>query len=173
LEEAKEKPTFLFEPLGSAHDRAAFACGEPILDDYLKTQASQQAKKKIAAVFVMTPDGKAIAGFYTLSQYAILSSEIPEALSRALARYDQIPSTLIGRLARHTAHRKTGVGDLLLADALRRCLEISKQAASWAVVVEAKNESGTAFYKKWGFEAFPGHPLKLFLSTKTIEKMFA
>jgi predicted GNAT family N-acyltransferase len=173
LEEAKEKPTFVFEPLGSAHDRAAFACGEPILDDYLKTQASQEAKKKIAAIFVMTTDGKAIAGFYTLSQYAILSSEIPEDLSRKLPKYGQTPATLIGRLARHTAYRKTGAGDLLLADALRRCLEISKQAGSWAVIVEAKNEPGTAFYKKWGFEAFPSHPLKLFLPTKTIDKMFA
>jgi GNAT superfamily N-acetyltransferase len=173
LEEAKEKPTFIFEPLGSAHDRAAFACGEPILDDYLKTRASQEAKKKIAAVFVMAADGRAIAGFYTLSQYSILSSEIPEALSRKLPKYDQIPATLIGRLARHTAHRKTGVGDLLLADALRRCSEISKQAASWAVIAEAKNESGTIFYKKWGFEAFPSQPLKLFLPIVTIEKMFA
>jgi len=173
LEEAKKKPTFIFEPLGSAHDRAAFACGEPILDDYLKTQASQEAKKKIAAVFVMTADGRAVAGFYTLSQFSILTSGIPEAISRKLPKYDRIPATLIGRLARHTAHRKTGVGDLLLADALRLCLEISKQAASWAVIVEAKNESGTTFYKSWGFEAFPSHPLKLFLPIVTIEKMFA
>ena len=172
MEEVKKNPQFVFEPLGSTHDRAAFACGEPILDDYLKTQASQEAKKKIAAIFVMTANGKAIAGFYTLSQYAILSSEIPETISRKLPKYGRIPATLIGRLARHTAHRKTGVGDLLLADALRRCLEISKRAASWAVVVEAKNESGTAFYKKWGFETFLSHPLKLFLPTKTIEKMF-
>lgn len=121
----------------------------------------------------MTANGKAIAGFYTLSQYAILSSEISETISRKLPKYGPIPATLIGRLARHTARRKTGVGDLLLADALRRCLEISKQVASWAVVVGAKNESGTAFYKKWGFETFPSHPLKLFLPTKTIEKMFA
>jgi len=121
----------------------------------------------------MTTDGKAVAGFYTLSQYAILSSEIPEEIRRKLPKYGQIPATLIGRLARHTAYRKTGAGDLLLADALRRCLDASKQAASWAVVVDAKSESGMAFYKKWGFVAFASNALKLFLPMATVEKMFA
>jgi GNAT superfamily N-acetyltransferase len=173
LEEAKGKAKFVFEPLGSAHDRAAFSCGEPILDDYLKTQASQEAKKKIAAVYIMTADGKAIAGFYTLSQYLIRSGEIPEEIMRKLTRYDEIPATLIGRLARHTAYRGTGAGDLLLVNALQRCLALSRQAASWAVVVEAKSERGTDFYKRIGFEAFPSRPLKLFMPTVTIEKLFA
>lgn len=173
MEEGKEKPKFIFEPLGAAHDRAAFVCEEPILENYLKVQARQDARKKLAAVFIMTADGKSVAGFYALSQYSILSGEIPEEITRKLTKHDQIPATLIGRLARHTAQRGTGAGDLLLADALQRCLVISAQAASWAVIVDAKSESGTAFYKRWGFEAFPSHPLKLFLPTATIEKMFA
>lgn len=171
--EAKENPKFFFEPLGPSHDRAAFSCEEPVLENYLKAQARQDARKKLAAVFIMTVDGKNIAGFYTVSQYSILSAEIPEEIARKLTRHDHIPATLIGRLARHTAHRGTGVGDLLLADALRRCLAISTHAASWAVIVDAKSASGTAFYKKWGFQPFPSHPLKLFLPTATIEKMFA
>ena len=172
MEEGKEQPKFVFEPLRSAHDRAAFSCEEHILENYLKTQARQDATKKLAAVFIMTADGRTIAGFYTLSNYAIRSNEIPEAVVSKLTKHDQIPATLIGRLARHTTYRGTGAGDLLLGDALRRCLEASKQTASWAVVVDAKSESGTALYKRWGFESFPSHPLKLFLPILTIEKMF-
>jgi GNAT superfamily N-acetyltransferase len=172
VEEAKQKPKFVFEPLGSAHDRAAFSCEEPSLENYLKTQARQDVSKKLAAVYIMTVNGKTIAGFYTLSQYTILSGEIPEEIARKLTKHDQVPATLIGRLARHTAHRGTGAGDLLLVDALQRCLVISAQAASWAVVVEAKNDGGADFYKKFGFVALPSHPLKLFLPTSTIEKMF-
>jgi predicted GNAT family N-acyltransferase len=172
LEESKEKRKFIFEPLGSTHDRAAFACEEPALQNYLRTQARQDAYKKLAAVFIMTEDGKTIAGFYTLSHYAIRSSEIPEAIKNKLTKHDQIPATLIGRLARHTAYRGTGAGDLLMVDALKRCLDASKQAASWAVVVEAKNAAGTAFYKIFGFEAFSSQPLKLFILTATIEQMF-
>jgi hypothetical protein len=54
---------------------------------------------------------------------------IPEEIARKLAKHDQIPATLIARLA---------AGDLLLADALRRCLHVSKQDASWAVIVMLK-----------------------------------
>ncbi len=164
---------FFFEPLGPAHDRAAFSCEERILESYLKTQARQDVSKKLAAVYVMTPDGKSIAGFYTLSQFSILSNEIPEEIRRRLTKHGQLPATLIGRLARHRAHRGTGAGDSLLADALQRCLAIGTQAASWAAVVEAKDERGTAFYRRFGFEAFPSHPLRLFLPTVTIEKLFA
>ena len=121
----------------------------------------------------MTPDGKSIAGFYTLSQFSILSNEIPEEIRRRLTKHGQLPATLIGRLARHRAHRGTDAGDSLLADALQRCLAIGTQAASWAAVVEAKDERGTAFYRRFGFEAFPSHPLRLFLPTVTIEKLFA
>jgi hypothetical protein len=160
-------------PLGSAHDRAAFSCEEPRLENYIKTQARQDAGKKVAAVFVITVDGRAIAGFYTLSQYTIRSGEIPEEIARRLTKHDQISATLIGRLARDTAFRGTGAGDLLLLSALQQCLALSGQAASWAIVVEAKNERGTAFYKKFGCAAFPSPPLKLFLPIATIEKMFA
>ena len=168
-----ENPRFFFEPLGPAHDRAAFSCEEPLLESYLKTQARQDARKRLAAVLIMTTDGRSIAGFYTLSQYSIWSGEIPEQVARKLTKHDQIPATLIGTLAGDSAFRGSGAGDLLLVDALQRCLALSAQAGSWAVVVEAKNERGTAFYKKFGFESFLSRPLKLFLPTATIERLFA
>jgi predicted GNAT family N-acyltransferase len=173
LELNKETPTVFFEPLDSNHDRAAFSCEEPALERYLKTQARQDAEKNLAAVFVMTPDSKTIAGFYTLSHYSIQTTEIPEAVARKLTRQGVVPATLIGRLARNSGNRGTGAGDLLLLNALRRCLDISKQAASWAVVVDAKNEKAVKFYKKWGFNEFPSQPMKLFMPTSTVEKMFA
>src|SRR4051812_45773709 len=42
------------------------------------------------------------------------------------ARYDAIPAALIGRLARDKKVRGEGVGDLLLADAVRRAIEASR-----------------------------------------------
>ena len=99
-------------------------------------------------------------------------NEIPEEISRKLTRYPEIPATLIGRLARDISVRGTGVGDLLLTDALRRCVSNSKQAASWAVVVDAKDEDAVIFYKQWEFQAFPSQPMKMFLPIATVEKLF-
>jgi ribosomal protein S18 acetylase RimI-like enzyme len=172
LEADNDKPHLKSEPLGS-HDRAAFSCGTPELDAYLKTRASQEIKKHLAAVFVLTPDSKTIAGFYTLSQYSVGLDEIPAAISRKLTRYNEVPATLVGRLARSVEYRGKGIGEKLILDALRRCLVNSREIASWAVIVDAKDETALAFYRKFGFAQFPNTPNRLFLPIVTIEDMFS
>jgi predicted GNAT family N-acyltransferase len=173
LESEKESLHFKSEPLGAKHNRAAFSCGDAHLDAYLKTQATQERKKNLCAVFVLTPDEKTIAGYYTLSQYSVDIEEIPEAIWRKLTRYKQVPATLLGRLARSVDYRGKGVGEKLVVDALRRHLDISREVGSWAVIVDAKDEEAAAFYRKFGFIDFPNVPKRLFLPTATIEDMFA
>ena len=164
---------FKSEPLGSKHNRAAFSCGDDHLDAYLKTQANQERKKNLCAVFVLTPDEKTIAGFYTLSQYSVEIGQIPEDIAHKLTRYNEVPATLIGRLARSVDYRGKRVGEKLLLDALRRCLDISREVGPWAVIVDAKGETSAAFYREFGFVDFPNITKRLFLTTETIEDMFA
>ena len=160
---------FKSEPLASKHDRAAFACGIPQLDTYLKTQARQDVRKNLCVAFVLTPDGKTIAGFYTLSQHSVDIGEIPEPIARRLTRYKEVPATLLGRLARSLEYRGKDVGEKLLMDALRRCLDISREIGSWAVIVDAKDERSAVFYRQFGFVDFPNIPKRLFLTIDTIE----
>ena len=144
----------------------------PALDRYLHTQARQDVQKNLAVVFILTSDGKTVAGYYTLSQYSVRIDTIPEEIARKLTKYPEIPATLIGRLAVSSVHRGQGLGELLVMDALRRCLSLSGKAASWAVIVDAKDESGEGFYKRYGFSALPKVPRRWFLTTATIEKLF-
>jgi predicted N-acetyltransferase YhbS len=44
---------------------------------------------------------------------------------------------MLGRLAVDSGYQGKGYGDLLVADALKRSLALSKQLASFAVVVDA------------------------------------
>jgi GNAT superfamily N-acetyltransferase len=60
------------------------------------------------------------------------------------------------------------LGRLLLMHALDRALQASKQVASWAVVVDAK-EGAREFYLKHDFQPLPDRPDRLFLPLKTIE----
>ena len=166
----ENKPDFVFEPLGANHDRAAFSCGIPRLDTYLQTQANQEAKKKLSVTFVMTPDGKTIAGYYTLSQHSVKLDVIPEEIAQKLTKYNDVPATLIGRLARSNNFR--GTGERLLMDALYRCLTNSQQIASWAVIVDAKDANAVAFYQRYGFVEVLRIPNRLFLSMQTVAKMF-
>jgi hypothetical protein len=62
---------YLIEPLGK-HDQAAFSCGVEKLDRYLKQQAGQDGRKRVAAPFVLIEkDSRLIAGYYTLSATSI------------------------------------------------------------------------------------------------------
>ena len=135
---------FRIEPLDrKRHDRVAFSCGVEALDRYLKQQASQDLEKRVAAVLVLTPDGSTIAGYYTLSQYAVSIGQLPEQVLKRLKppRYPELPATLLGRLARSTAFKGQKIGELLLMDALKRSLDHSQAIASVGVVVDAKGSS--------------------------------
>lgn len=167
-----EKPRFVIEPLGPNHDRAAFSCGVEALDAYLRRQAAQDFRKRAAVPFVITPDGKTIAGYYTLSQYAVQLDAVPDAIAKTLPKYPVVPATLLGRLAVSTAFRGQSLGAMLLMDALYRALHHSKELASSGVVVDAKDASALAFYKKYGFLELPKIDRRLFLPMGTIERLF-
>jgi predicted GNAT family N-acyltransferase len=164
--------TFKIEPLGKKHGRAAFSCGKQSLDQYLKDQAGQAVGKNLAAVFILTADGKKIAGYYTLSSYAVKLDEIPEEIARKLTRMPEIPATLLGRLARSIEFRGQGIGGILLVDALKKALENSAHVASWAVVVDTIDVEAEEFYRRYGFLPFPNKPNRLFLPMNSIQKMF-
>lgn len=122
----------------------------------------------------MTPDGKTIAGYYTLSQYTIKTGDLPPDLVQLLhlPKYDNLPATLLGRLARSKELKGRGLGELLLMGALKRALEHSRNIASVAVVVDAIDEHARAFYRRYGFIDVPNRPNRLFLPMKTVAQLF-
>lgn len=172
VEAKKQRTDVRIEPLGKGHHRAAFSCGSDALDNYLKTQASQDGAKHVAVCFVLTPDGKTVAGFYTLSQYSVDLVKLPEDIAKKLPKYPEVPATLLGRLAVSETFRGQKLGEFLLLDALDRCLRQSSQVASVAVVVDAKDEAAQRFYEHFEFMSLPDTPGRLFLPMRTIEKLF-
>ena len=167
-----EQLSMTFEPLGKKHDRAAFSCGVEALDAYLYNQAGQDARKHAAVTFVATPDGKTIAGYYTLSQYAIQLDSVPEEVAKKLPKYPMVSTTLLGRLAVSTDFRGQRIGEALLMDALHRSLELSKQVASAGVMVDAKDASASAYYRRYGFLDLLTVERRLFLPMGTIAQLF-
>jgi ribosomal protein S18 acetylase RimI-like enzyme len=151
------------EPLGKQHDRAGFSCGQGELDDWFRRRASQDERRNVARVFVAVDDALGVVGFYSLSSFTLSLENLPDEIARKLPRYDAIPAALIGRLARDEKARGRGIGELLLADALRRILSASKTLAVFAIVVDAKNERAAKFYEAYGFQVFPLQPRRLFL----------
>ncbi len=151
------------EPLGKQHARAGFTCGQPELDDWFCKRASQDERRNVARVFVAVDDALGVVGFYSLSAFTLSLENLSDEIARKLLRYDAIPAALIGRLARDEKARGLGIGELLLADAVRRILGASKTLAVFAIVVDAKDEWAAKFCEAYGFQAFPLTPSRLFL----------
>lgn len=156
--------------LTSHHNRKAFTCGEPSLDDYLKKRASQQRKQNIAQVFVMVHphEPTQIRGYYTLSSYALVLSDLPEGIAKKLPRYPYVGATLLGRLAVDVRFKGQGLGSALLWHALEQACDASQEVASWAVVVDALHDDAKRFYLHYGFTPTSTEAMKLFLPMKTI-----
>lgn len=158
------------ESLGPQHDRSAFASGVEPLDRYFRAQAGQEARKNIAAPFVLVLTDGSIGGYYTLSATAVKLAELPADVARRLPRYPLVPATLLGRLAVDRTHRGKGYGRFLLADALGRA--VRSEIASFAVVVNAKDEAARRFYERESFLPFPDQPMKLFRPMADIATLF-
>lgn len=150
-----------------------FACGNILLDTYLKAQAGQDVKRKLSACFVSV-DNKTglIQGYYTLSSNSIPLAIVPDNYKKHLPdSYSSIPATLLGRLAVDSRFKGLGIGKMLLIDALSRSYEISISVGSFAVVVDPLNEEAEKYYTRFGFILLPDSH-KMFLPMKTVEKLF-
>lgn len=167
-------PRYTIEILNKCHDRHLFFCGVAPLDHYLKKQAGQEARKRVAITYLLIDleNDNRIAGYYTLSATSVIPGDLPENAARKLPRYESIPATLIGRLAIDENNHGQRLGKVLLIEALRQSLVTSQRVASFAVAVDAKSDKAKAFYKGLGFIPFPSFSSRLFLPMKSIEALF-
>ncbi len=159
------------EPLGPSHDRASFSCGEPSLDHYIRRQASQGARRRVARVFVASGDPpERIAGYYTLSAASFEKDNLPAELARRLPHYP-VPAAVIGRLAVDLRSQGSGFGEVLLLDAIHRVVRAGDTIGVYAAVVDALHDRASAFYEQYGFVPFPSQPLRLYLPLRTFEQL--
>lgn len=144
---------FQVVPLDAQHDRNAFGCGVDSLDTYLKTQASQDVRRRANGVFVLVEASQpeVVLGYYTLAATALPPGDVPEAARRHIPRYPLVSATLIGRLAVARVRHGQRLGALLLVDALKRAYASAETVGSSMVVVDAIDEAVSAFYAAHGF----------------------
>ncbi len=124
----------------------------------------------MAAPFVLVLTDSAIGGYYTLSATSVKLADLPDQTARRLPRYPLVPATLLGRLAVDRRFQGKGYGRFLLADALYRVAR--NEIASFAVIVDAKDEAARRFYERESFLPFADQPMKLFRLVADIKQLF-
>lgn len=162
---------FVVGPLSGKHDRGAFTCGVEPLDRYFRRQASQDFRRRIATCFVISEAATgAVAGYYTLAATNVRFDELPQDIARRLPHYASIPAVLVGRLAVATAFQGRKLGSVLLSDAVLRIA--SADIATFAVVVDPKDDSARRFYRHHGFIELPQPERRMFMPIETALRFF-
>jgi GNAT superfamily N-acetyltransferase len=169
---AAPRPDLKIQALAPHHDRNSFSCGVDSLDRYLRTQASQDVRRKANAVFVLVEQERpnVVLGYYTLCATSLAQAEVPTAARKHLPRYPLVSATLVGRFAIAEARQGERLGAVLLADAARRAYATASTVGSSMLVVDAINGRAAAFYEGNGFVRLPDS-MRLVLPIFTIGRM--
>jgi GNAT superfamily N-acetyltransferase len=149
--------------LADSHDLAAFDCGVPTLDDWLKRRARANQASGASRSYVVA-EGHRVIGYYCLASGAIAVTDAPPALRRNMP--DPIPMTVLGRLAVDHSQQGRGLGTALLQDAVMRTAQAAEIVGARGMLVHAISESARAFYQGNGFVTSPTNPMTLVLSLK-------
>jgi GNAT superfamily N-acetyltransferase len=146
------------------HDRQAFDCGVPALNEYLQRFAEQHRRKGISAAYVLVDSAapSEILGYYTLSAAEVDAQSLTEADRKRLPRFP-VPCFRMGRLACRADRQGRGLGQMLVACAVDRCLKAREQVAAYALIADAKDATAKRFYERFGFKALRDAGLTLYL----------
>lgn len=153
-------------PLDATHDLAAFDCGVPALNEYLKKFALQNQRGQSARTCVAARGESGVG--YTLAAAAARREETPARVAKGLAAHP-VPVILLARLAVDVREKGKGIGAGLLKDALLRVVQAADIVGCRAVMVHANDDAARAFYQRFGFEPSPADPFRLFLLLKDIK----
>ncbi len=157
--------------LEAKHHRQLFTCEEDSLTQYIRTQVSQDIRKRLATCFVAIDEYQHVIGYYTLSSESLGRSAVPKKFIKQIPKNYNVPVILLGRLARDLKMRGVGFGEHLLLDALFRSYKLSAESiGAMAVVTSPINQKAVAFYRKYGFEQLPDSE-KMFIPMRIIKQL--
>lgn len=139
-----------------------FNCGEPILNDWLKHRALKNQASGASRTFILCTEDQQVVGYYALSAGSISHESAPTRFKRNMP--DPIPVAVLGRLAVDLEWQGKGLGQDLLADAIKRISIASDQLGIRAIVVHALHEKAKNFYTSRGFRQSPTDALDLLIT---------
>ncbi len=151
----------------------SFDCGIFELNDYLKRYAGQNHRNGLGSTYVLVPAGgdPVAAGYHTLSMAQVELRSLPESHRKNLPRYP-VPAVRLGRLAVDLKWQRTGLGEILLMDAIRRSIAAVQSVAAKYMIVDAKNKKAEEFYLRYGFHPFEGGSHSLVAAIDTLKELF-
>ncbi len=164
-------PVWNIQRLEARHARAAFDCGKPALNEWLRRYAGQCDRRDLARTYVaVRPGASDVLGYYAISNHQVSYESLPEEQAKGLPAIE-LPAVLLGRLAVDRSVQGRGLGRELLLDALRRAEYLARHIGIRVVEVEAIDEDACRFYVKYGFLPLLDDPRHLLLPMQVVRKL--
>ena len=161
---------FRLATLERVHRRKSFDCGEVAVNEWLHARALQNQEKHLSSTRVLLDSDDTIAGFYTLATGQVDFGDLPAEVAQGLPRR-ALPVAVLAWLGVSQKFQGQGLGDRLLARALRDCHTAGQTFAFVAVIIDCLHDRAKAFYLRWDFQELPGYQYRLFLSTQTLNAL--
>ena len=155
--------------LALSHDPSNFDCDTEELNNFVRHYAMAGQRASTSQTYVAL-SGQEIIGYHTLVVGNVLYEDAPDRLTKGVPHHP-IPVLLLARLAVDRHWQGKGLGAALVADALRRVIQVADIAGVRAVLVHAKDDAARRFYEHLGFEPFPGESLVLYRLMKDLRSM--
>lgn len=149
------------ESLTAVHKLSEFACGEVLLDDWLKRRALANHLSGASRTFVVADLNGRVFGYYAMASGAVAHTEATSGVRRNMP--DPVPVMVLARLAVDQRAQGFKLGASLLQDAVGRARAVAQNAGVRAVLVHALNDYAKQFYAHYGFQPSPIHPMTLML----------
>jgi ribosomal protein S18 acetylase RimI-like enzyme len=157
-------------PLAKSHKRNTFDCGKQALNEYLQRFALQNHESGSAKTYVAeaSKNSQIILAYYSLCPGQIEYSEIPQIVSRGLAKYP-VSVYRLARLAVDRGMQQKGIGSEMFLLAARRAMSAGASAGGVALAIDAKDDAAAKWYRD-KFAALPllSNQLRLILPFATI-----
>jgi len=173
--EAKNPPLFTIQPFDAkVHDRAAFSCGVPQIDNYLKLTAKKGSKADIVRIWVVVDAELRVVGFYGINMHSVSVTDMPNAYAKKAMRHGLLPAAFIAMIGVDEGHQGNGLGSALLADALSRIARVSYEIGICVILLDVFDDGAAdavarwkSYYEDFGFIPLPDQPLRLFMPVDT------
>ena len=139
-----------------------FDCEDEDLNDFLSNEATPYQKELLATTFVMENDEQTLGYYSLLNDSLQLKEEMFTSKSqfrkflRELVPYPKrhlktIPALKIGRLAIDKTFKGKGLGSVIMANIISKCIKMNEEQACRLITVDAYKQA-VPFYQKMGFK---------------------
>ncbi len=154
------------ELLNATHDLAAFDCGIPDVDTWLRKRALGNQKEGGSRTYVVA-DGLRVVGYYALAAGHIDPQAAPGCFRRNTP--NPIPVVLLGRLAINRSYQSKALGRGLFRDAAKRVINAADILGIRGLIVHAISKEAKAFYLAVDFDPSPLESMTLLVTVADLQ----